>query len=66
MVNLLHWHQLAAKAQTLSRSAYQMLRFPTSRGKAIHDAQAIFDHLTGMGFHRSGRDHGEKKGDGKG
>jgi hypothetical protein len=65
MVSLLNWHHLAAKAQALSRSAYEALRSPASRNKAMHDAQSIFDHLSGMGFRRSHRDHGERKGDGQ-
>ncbi|WP_206239879.1 hypothetical protein [Novosphingobium terrae] len=65
MANLLNWHRLAAKAQALSRSAYEALRRPTSMGRAKQDAQSIFDHLTDMGFHKSGRDRHEKQGDGK-
>ncbi|WP_068081163.1 hypothetical protein [Novosphingobium rosa] len=65
MINLLNWHRLAAKAQALSRSAYEALKRPASMEKARQEAQSTFDHLAEMGFRKSSADHVKRHHDGK-
>lgn len=46
----LQWHQTAARAQALSKSSLSLLHHPETRSQAVVDAQAMLDHLLGMGF----------------